>query len=60
MRGEGDGESRLYDSLLESDIITDEVKDQIADDTFIKNYGTTTNKRTLGLAAKKLSEGGEE
>ena len=57
--GTGDGESKFYESLLESDIITDELNKEIEDDTFIKNYGTT-NKRTLKLAMEELAEGGKQ
>jgi hypothetical protein len=59
MVGEGDGESKLYDSLLESQIITDEVKREIEKDTYIKNYGTTTNKAELTEAADRLAIGGK-
>ena len=58
--GTGDGESKLYGSLLGSDIITEELKKEIANDTYIKNYGTTTNKRTLNMAAQELEIGGAE
>ena len=54
MKGEGDGESNLYDTLLESDIVTDEVKAQVENNTYIKNYGTTTNKATLKEALDRL------
>jgi hypothetical protein len=58
--GAGDKESKLYSSLLKSDIITDEVKKEIENNTFIKNYGSTTNKKTLNIAAQELEEGGME
>ena len=58
--GTGDGESKLYGSLLGSDIITEDLKQEIANDTYIKNYGTTTNKRTLNMAAQELEVGGAE
>lgn len=44
MQGEGDGESNLHGSLDRSAIITDEVKEKIKADTYIKNYGTTHKK----------------
>jgi hypothetical protein len=58
MQGEGDGESNLHGSLDRSAIITDEVKEKIKADTYIKNYGTTTNKETLAKAMQRLDEGG--
>lgn len=58
--GTGNKESKLYGSLLESEIVTDAVKDEIANNTFIKNYGSTTNKRTLNMALQELEEGGQE
>ena len=58
--GNGDRESRFYASALGSEIITPEIKAEIEKDTYIKNYQGTTNKRTLSIAAKELSEGGQE
>lgn len=60
MKGEGDGQSKLHDSLETSDIITDDVKKQIEKDTYIKNYGTTTNKATLKEAMERLAENGRD
>lgn len=47
-------------SLMKSQLITDEVKEQIENNTFIKNYGTTTNKKTLKMAAEELEMDGQE
>ncbi len=53
-QGDGDGESKFYDSLMESKLITDEVKERIQSNTYIKNYGTTTNKQTLWMVKSFL------
>ncbi len=56
--GEGDKQSSFYENALGSQIITAEVKSEIENDTFIKNYQGTTNKRTLKMAMEELEEGG--
>lgn len=56
--GNGDEESKFYESALNSKIITDEVKQEIENDTYIKNYHSTTNKKTLRMAMRELEEGG--
>lgn len=56
--GTGDEESKFYESALNSKIITDEVKAEIENDTYIKNYHSTTNKKTLRMAMRELEEGG--
>ena len=53
-------QSKFYASALASNIVTQEMKDEIAADTFIRNYGSTTNKRTLNMAMQELEEGGAE
>ncbi len=54
----GDKQSETYESLLGSSIFDERFKEEIADDTFIKNYQSITNKETLAKAAKELDEGG--
>lgn len=56
--GKGDGESSFYSSSLGSQVITPEIKEQIAKNTYIQNYQTQSNKKTLNLAVKELEEGG--
>lgn len=56
--GDGDGESKLHGSVQGSPIIIDELKERIKDNTYIKNYGTTTNKETLQEAMNELDKGG--
>lgn len=58
--GEGDGESSFFSSVIGSKIITPEMKAEIENNTYIKNYQTQSNKKTLKLAVKELEEGGSD
>lgn len=56
----GDGESRFYKNITErSEFLTQENRDKLSKEDYIKNYDTVSNEESMNKALDRLNEGGE-
>ena len=56
----GDGESRFYRNITErSEFLTQENRDKLSKEDYIKNYDTVSNEESMNKALDRLNEGGE-
>ncbi len=55
----GDGESKQVETLLKSNLFTDEQKQRIIKDEEFRKYDKITNKESLDKAFEKLKNGGQ-
>jgi hypothetical protein len=59
-RARGDGESKFYDSIQDSNILSDALKEEAKSNDFIKRYERIANKETMKDAAEALANGGRK
>ena len=56
----GDGESKFYRNITErSEFLTQENRDKLSKEDYIKNYDTVSNEESMNKALDRLNEGGE-
>ena len=59
-RARGDGESKFYDSIQDSNILSDDFKEEAKSNDFIKRYERIANKETMRDAVNALDTGGRK